>query len=58
MVPPYVDLGLDVDFDFGQRPGAGRYKFVSCFNSLASKFGVGLFLNWCLFEWKLDLSEV
>ena len=26
MVSPRVDLGPDIDFDFGQRPGAGRYN--------------------------------
>ena len=28
VVPPYVDLGPDVDFDFdsGRRPGTGRYR--------------------------------
>ena len=29
MVSPHVDLGPDVDFDFGQRPGAGRYRIIS-----------------------------
>jgi len=25
VVPPYVDFDFDVEFDFGQRPGTGRY---------------------------------
>ena len=31
MVPLYVDFDLIVDFDFGQRPGTGRYKRLSNF---------------------------
>ena len=35
VVPPYVDLGPDVDFDFdsGRRPGTGRYSIQTFDNA-------------------------